>query len=199
MAKKVDHEERKREIAERAVRLFSKVGYDNVSLIMIAAATGISRTVLYRYFCDKREILDAAILTVTGQIEKRCTSILASRDTVPVKLLGLCNTVVEVMFANKEFLVAVFDFVVGMVRSGANMTPSVAAFTKGTREALNRLIRHGIRRGELPAVLDVHRTADAIYAEFESCALRIVIGTESDAKAAKQRISDVVRAISAWK
>lgn len=199
MAKKVDHEERKREIAERAVRLFSKVGYDNVSLIMIAAATGISRTVLYRYFCDKREILDAAILTVTGQIETRCTGILATRDTVPVKLLGLCNTVVEVMFANKEFLVAVFDFVVGMVRSGANMTPSIAAFTKGTRDALNRLIRHGIRRGELPSVLDVHRTADAIYAEFESCALRIVIGTESDAKAAKQRISDVVRAISVWK
>lgn len=199
MAKKVDHEERKREIAEKAVRLFSKVGYDNVSLIMIAASTGISRTVLYRYFCDKREILDAAILTVTGQIEKRCTSILATRDTVPEKLMGLCNTVVEVMFANKEFLVAVFDFVVGMVRSGANMTPSVAAFTKGTRDALNRLIQYGIRRGELPSVLDVHRTADAIYAEFESCALRIVIGTESDAKAAKQRISDVIRAIAAWK
>ena len=70
---------------------------------------------------------------------------------------------------------------------------------KVDHEALNRLIRHGIRRGELPAVLDVHRTADAIYAEFESCALRIVIGTESDAKAAKQRISDVVRAISVWK
>ena len=48
MAKKVDHEQRKREIAEKAIRLFSQVGYDNVSLIMIAAAAGISRTVLYR-------------------------------------------------------------------------------------------------------------------------------------------------------
>ena len=41
MAKKVDHEQRKREIAEKAIRLFSQVGYDNVSLIMIAAAAGV--------------------------------------------------------------------------------------------------------------------------------------------------------------
>lgn len=199
MAKKVDHDERKREIAEKAVRLFSKVGFDNVSLIMIAAATGISRTVLYRYFCDKREILDAAILTVTGQIERRCTEILASRATVPEKLLGVCNTVVEVMFENKEFIVAVFDFVVGRVRAGADMTSSVRHFTTGTREALNRLIDYGIRHGDLPNVLQVHRTADAIYAEFESCALRIVIGTECDAVAAKQRIADVIRAITSWR
>jgi len=199
MAKKVDHEERKREIAEKAVRLFSKVGYDNVSLIMIAAATGISRTVLYRYFCDKREILDAAILTVTGQIERRCTEILAGRASVPEKLEGVCRIVVEVMFENKEFLTAVFDFVVGMVRTGADMTTSIRDFTTGTRNALNRLIDYGIRRGDLPNVLQVHRTADAIYAEFESCALRIVIGTERDATAAKQRISDVIRAIASWK
>lgn len=199
MAKKVNHDERRREIAEKAVRLFSKVGYDNVSLIMIAAATGISRTVLYRYFCDKREILDAAILTVTGQIESRCTEIISGRGTVAEKLEGVCQTVVEVMFDNKEFLVAVFDFVVGMVRTGVEMSSSISNFTSGTRDALNRLIEYGIRRGELPGVLQVHRTADAIYAQFESCALRIVIGTEHDAAAAKQRLSDVIRAITAWK
>ena len=199
MSKKVDHNERKREIAEKAVRLFSKVGYDNVSLIMIAAATGISRPVLYRYFCDKREILDAAILTVTEGIEAKCTRIITGRGTVAEKLEEVCHTVAEVMFENKEFLVTVFDFVVGMVRSGANMTSNIHEFTRGTREALNRLIEYGILRGELPDVLKVDRTADAIYAEFESCALRIVVGTESNAKAAKQRFSDIVRAICSWK
>ena len=199
MAKKVDHEQRKREIAEKAIRLFSQVGYDNVSLIMIAAAAGISRTILYRYFCSKREVMDAAIVTVTEVIEKRCTKIMASRIRNAEKLEGICHTVVDVMFKNKEFLVAVFDFVVGMARSGAEMGPNIARFTSGTRTALKRLIELAIEKGELPEILVVERISDAIYAQFESCAMRIVIGTESDSKAAKVRFSDIIRALSIWK
>ena len=197
--RKVNHELRKREIAEKAIHLFSQVGYDNVSLIMIAAAAGISRTVLYRYFCSKREVMDAAIVMVTEGIEKRSTKIMASRLKNTEKLEGICHAVVDVMFKNKDFLVAVFDFVVGMVRSGAEMASSIAHFTAGTRNALKRLIEYAINNGELPEVLVVERISDAIYAEFESCAMRIVIGTESDSKAAKVRFSDIIRAISIWK
>ena len=199
MAKKVDHEQRKREIAEKAIRLFSQVGYDNVSLIMIAAAAGISRTVLYRYFCSKREVMDAAIVMVTDGIEKRCTKIMSSRAKNTEKLVGICHTVVDVMFKNKEFLVAVFDFVVGMARSGADMDSNLRRFTSGTRNALKRLIELAIEKGEVPDILVVERISDAIYAQFESCAMRIVIGTESDSKAAKVRFSDIIRAISIWK
>ena len=199
MAKKVDHEQRKREIAEKAIRLFSQVGYDNVSLIMIAAAAGISRTVLYRYFCSKREVMDAAIVMVTDGIEKRCTKIMSSRAKNTEKLVGICHTVVDVMFKNKEFLVAVFDFVVGMARSGADMDSNIRRFTAGTRNALKRLIELAIGKGELPGILVVDRISDALYAQFESCAMRIVIGTESDSKAAKVRFSDIIRAISIWK
>ena len=199
MAKKVDHEQRKREIAEKAIRLFSQVGYDNVSLIMIAAAAGISRTVLYRYFCSKREVMDAAIVMVTDGIERRCTKIMSSRAKNTEKLVGICHTVVDVMFKNKEFLVAVFDFVVGMARSGADMDSNIRRFTAGTRNALKRLIELAIGKGELPGILVVDRISDALYAQFESCAMRIVIGTESDSKAAKVRFSDVIRAISIWK
>ena len=199
MAKKVDHEQRKREIAEKAIRLFSQVGYDNVSLIMIAAAAGVSRTVLYRYFCSKREVMDAAIVMVTDGIEKRCTKIMASRAKNTVKLEGICHTVVDVMFKNKEFLVAVFDFVVGMARSGADMDSNIRRFTSGTRNAIKRLVEYAIEKHEVPEILVVDRISDALYAQFESCAMRIVIGTESDSKAAKVRFSDIIRAISIWK
>lgn len=199
MSKKVDHEQRKREIAKTAIRLFSQVGYDNVSLIMIAAATGVPRTVIYRYFCSKREVLDASIATVTETIRKRCTKIMSARGRNVDKLEGVCHTVVDVMFENKEFLIAVFDFVVGMVRTGADMNASIARFTEGTRSAIRRLIEHAIDRGELPHSLVQGRISDAIYAQFESCAMRIVLGTEHDAKTAKVRFSDIVRAISIWK
>lgn len=199
MSRKVDHEERKREIAVKAIRLFSKVGYDNVSLIMIAAATGVSRTVLYRYFCDKREILDAAIFQVTDEIAARCRKVIQQPGTVVEKLSRVCDVVIDLMFANKEFLIAVFDFVVGQVRSGADMNGRIAKFTSGTRRALKYLVARGIKSGELNSVLKLNRTTDALYAEFESAAMRIVLGTENTPDAAKLRFADVIRAISAWK
>ena len=124
---------------------------------------------------------------------------MASRTKNLEKLEAVCQTVAEVMFKNKEFLVAVFDFVVGMARSGVEMGPNVAHFTSGTRTALRLLIKHALEKGEIPEKLVIDRISDAIYAQFESCAMRIVIGTEHDAKAAKVRFSDVVRAISIWK
>ena len=195
MARKVDHAVRRREIAEKALMLFSQVGYENVSLIMIAAATGVSRTVLYRYFCSKREVMDAAILTVTGVIEARCKS----RAPAMERLEKVCHVVVDVMFRNRAFVIAVFDYVIGLVRTGADMTHGIREYTSGTRGAIKSLIEHAKRRGEVPEILIVERISDAIYAEFESCAMRIVLGTEHDSKAAKIRFSDVLRAISIWK
>ena len=199
MAKKVDHEQRKREIAEKALRLFSQVGYDNVSLIMIAAAAGVSRTVLYRYFCSKREVMDASIQQVVDVIESRCTKIMASRDKASEKLIGVCHAVAEEMFAHREFVIAVFDFVVGMVRAGADMNNRISDYTSGTRNAIKMLVTHGKKAGEFPEILLEERTADAIYAEFESCAMRIVLNTERNADAAKVRFSDIIRAITNWK
>ena len=199
MAKKVDHEQRKREIAEKALRLFSQVGYDNVSLIMIAAAAGVSRTVLYRYFCSKREVMDASIQQVVDVIESRCTKIMASRDKASEKLIGVCHAVAEEMFAHREFVIAVFDFVVGMVRAGADMNNRISDYTSGTRNAIKMLVTHGKKAGEFPKILLEERTADAIYAEFESCAMRIVLNTERNANAAKVRFSDIIRAITNWK
>ena len=199
MARKVDHEQRKREIAEKALRLFSQVGYDNVSLIMIAAAAGVSRTVLYRYFCSKREVMDASIQQVVDVIESRCTKIMASRGKASEKLIGVCHAVAEEMFAHREFVIAVFDFVVGMVRAGADMNNRISEYTSGTRNAIKMLVTHGKKAGEFPEILLEERTADAIYAEFESCAMRIVLNTERNANAAKVRFSDIIRAITNWK
>lgn len=199
MAKKVDHEQRKQEIAAKALRLFSQVGYDNVSLIMIAAAAGVSRTVLYRYFCSKREVMDASIQQVVNVIDDRCTKIMASRGKASEKLIGICHAVAEEMFAHREFVIAVFDFVVGMVRAGADMNKGISDYTAGTRNAIKMLIAHGKKSGEFPEILLEERTSDAIYAEFESCAMRIVLNTERNADAAKVRFSDIIHAISNWR
>jgi len=196
MAKKVDHERRKQDLANTAVRMFSQVGYENVSLIMIAAAAaGVSRTALYQYFRDKREVMDAAILSVTDRIASNSVQILGERLTANARLEKVCHAVADVMFAHKDFLIAVFDFCIGMVRSSDNIGPSLAQFTAGTRKVVRHLIEQGKRRGEYADSLDTDITADVIYSEFESCAMRIVHGTEKSAKSAKQRFTCIMKTL----
>ena len=196
MARKVNHDKRRQEIANRALRLFSQVGYDNVSLSMIAATSGISRTVIYRYFCSKREVMDAAILEKIEVIKSRCLAILRSKGTAPEKLERVCHAVVEVMFEHREFFIAIFNFLVEMVRGGADMNQGIREFTGGTRNTVRMLVAHGARNGDFPGIASVDAVSDAVYGELESCAVRIVMHAEDAPGAAKRRISELVRAIA---
>lgn len=195
MAQKVDHEVRRREISECAMRLFSKLGYENVSLIRIADEANIARTIIYRYFRSKREVMDSAILFVTSEVERRCSAIMLSRKPALVRLERLCNAVAEEMFEHREFVIAIFDFVSGLVRAGTNMVSGVGDFTFGTRHAILRLLQLAARRGEIAPKLAVDRLADLIYSGFEACTVRIVLGTETNADNAKSRFSEEIRAL----
>lgn len=199
MAKKVDHDRRRREIAARALRLFSRVGFNDVSFNMIAGDCGVSRTTLYQYFGSKREILDAAILSATGEMRARCRPAVARRGPVGEKVEAVCHAVIDVLFENRDFLVAVFGFIFGQVRTGNAMNGPIVGFTSGVRETLARLLAHGCERGEFASGLDVGRAVDVLYAVIESSALRLVFGLESDATAAHRRLAAIVRAVSVKK
>lgn len=192
MAKKVDHEERKREIAMKAMALFSKVGFDNVTLGMIASATGIARTVLYRYFSTKRDVLDAAIHEGTKRIMEKCAPIVASKASAAKRLEAVCHTTSEVFFENKDFLIAVYDYAVSQVRIGVDVTERVALRTAGIRNIFRELLSEGRRKGEFSRSLDIAKVSDMLFSYLESATMRLVLNTERTPKAVKSRFSALI-------
>jgi len=197
MSARIDHESRRLEIAFKAMKLFSQVGYDNVTLIMIASSAGVARTVLYRYFRSKREVLDAAILAATRQIMRDCKKEVAKKGCAADRLCMVCYHVADMLFEKKEFLAAIFDFVLSMVRAGEDMGARIHRFTGGIKAVFAQLITEGTVKGEFSPDVDPERTAEGFYSLLESCVLRIVLGTESSSANIKVRITDMVRAISA--
>lgn len=195
MPSRIDHDKRKREIAMKAMGLFSKVGFDNVSLIMVAEAAGVARTVLYRYFRSKREVLDAAIHEATSFIMDECARVLDKGGTASERLEGVCHETVSILFNNKEFLVAVYDFVVAEVRVGMDMTGRVKQFTTGIRDLFGALLEEGRRQGTFRTDLDVAQSVDILYSFLEVCTMRIVLGTERTPAAAKRRFTVAVRSL----
>lgn len=54
-------EERKQEILDTALRLFSENGYEKTSIADIAKAIGVAQGLCYRYFPSKEALFDSAI------------------------------------------------------------------------------------------------------------------------------------------
>lgn len=198
MRRRVNHEERKLEIAEQAVKLFSQVGYDNVTLIMVASSVGVARTVLYRYFRSKREVLDAAIRATTRRIMDGCREAMSGKGSAAERLSLVCYRVVDMLFEKKEFLSAIFDFVLAMVRSGEDMSGRILHFTGGIRPALLDLVTEGVVKGEFSHEVNPERTAEAFFSVFESAVLKIVLGTERTSAGIKVRINDMISALGAF-
>lgn len=73
-------------VVRAAVALFAEHGYSEVTLADIAAAVGLARTSLYRYFPDKDHILLAWLRTEIDELVERSHAITAS-DKPPAERL----------------------------------------------------------------------------------------------------------------
>ena len=195
MAKRINHEARRKLILEKAMRLFSQVGYNNVSLIMIAEASGIARTVMYRYYKDKREVLDAAIRANASLIMAQCREEIARTASARSKLKHICFHVADYLFGKREFLTAIYDFVLAMNRLGENMGSKVFEFTKGIRLAFQALLADGLAHGEILPEIEPVITTEVFLTEFEATTLRIILGMEKSAEDSKRRFIMMVDAI----
>lgn len=196
MAKRIDHAARRQFIVERSMGLFAQLGYAKVSFLTISEATGVARTALYRYFKTKREIFDEAIHGCTHAIKVSSAAIAVQPLPVPERLNRVADRVIDTLFERKQFLLAIYAFVIDMVRRGEDMRGRIAQFTGGLRELFLRLLEEGARRGELSANVDPRLTSDVLFALLESVVLRILLGVERDAEKSKLRFSAMVRSIA---
>lgn len=56
-----DPEERRKEILDAAIKVFSEKGYEKTSITDIAKSVNIAQGLCYRYFASKEELFDAAL------------------------------------------------------------------------------------------------------------------------------------------
>ena len=77
-------DERRRQLLQRATELFATHGYDELSMAKLAREAGISKPLLYHYFPSKRDLFEA----VLGQGAQEHLNRIATDDTLtPVEQL----------------------------------------------------------------------------------------------------------------
>ena len=107
--KTVNHRERKREIRAISLRLFARHGFDDVNFGMIAEACGISRTLLYTYFKDKRQIFNEAIDGATDAVGVRAGILKAIVSTLDHCVHVVAKPACHFSFGESQLRPAVSD------------------------------------------------------------------------------------------
>ncbi len=178
--KKVNHKERRREIRATSLRLFARHGFGDVNFAMIAKACGISRTLLYTYFRDKRQIFNEAIDEATGVIGVRYREIVRSRLSADAKLRQICIDVFALLFDNRDFLCVIVDFLCTVRRGGKIPIDNIMRHTVGLRRILHSFVVEAVHRGEYDAKLNANRATSLLYAQFEAAILRIAVSGQAE-------------------
>jgi len=194
---RIDHEKRRRRIVAESVRLFATLGYSKVNFGMIAQASGLSRTILYTYFKDKRAIFNEAIDLVTGKIRSTCDMCAAMNANAEEKLRRVCLTVFSVLFDNRDYVCVIADFLTNLRRKGATPVDKVRAHTEGLLRAFQRIVTEGVSRGDFRADVDPRRAADILYSQYEALALRIAVTGTADISSSVAAMDELVRAFRA--
>lgn len=96
-------EERKQEITEAALKLFSEKGYENTTIQNIADYLNIATGLCYRYFKSKQEIFLAASELYASKAINNLEQIPSRTSDTLEELYFVINTLIEYSIKHNEF------------------------------------------------------------------------------------------------
>ncbi|MDD4099133.1 MAG: TetR/AcrR family transcriptional regulator [Lentisphaeria bacterium] len=177
----VDHAERQKEILRKALHLFGQHGYPEVTYRQIADACGLSRTSLYKYFTNKREIFDSALLHLVLSLGEEFQATVKANPTLSEadKLEMVLQQAIDLMLHNPDLLQTILEYILALHRQSEPVARKIRRHTVAFRRTLMNLIRQGVAKGEF-APVDAALASDHIYALMESAAIRIMLSDQVD-------------------
>jgi AcrR family transcriptional regulator len=176
---------RRQEILGGAARCFARAGFHRTTVQDIAAESGLSPGLIYRYFADKDDIV-AAIATQWHERQARTPETLAD---LAAGYLALLRSLAEP--AEKE-----------RVRLGVQIwaealrAPRIHAVARAgvdaPREVVAALIRAAQDRGELPAALPPDGLARVFVSIYQGLALQTAWDDALDNEAYVRAVADLI-------
>jgi AcrR family transcriptional regulator len=175
----IEHDKRKREILEKALDVFVDEGYEDTTFQKIAERCGITRTILYLYFKNKREIFTFSIKLFTEKLEGQIRAVGADPARSQAdKLSFILALVIETCASHKRLLTVILDYLGHIRAAGGDPDERVRRRTIRMRHIISGLLIEGQKKGDFPA-FSVKVAGDLIYSLIESAIFRIaVLGRE---------------------
>jgi len=171
----VEHEKRRNEILEKALDVFVSEGYVDATFQKIADKCRITRTTLYLYFKNKKEIFNYSIKLLLAKIEEditqtRSDSSLDSAEKIIEVLMKIFKHIEE----NRLLLSVILDYLLHLSKSSNDPGKPVRRRTLRLRHILSSLVIDGIKTGKLKSV-NVKTADDYLYSFIEAAIFRLAV------------------------
>jgi AcrR family transcriptional regulator len=166
----VDHEQRRREVADAVLRVVARKGVVGVTLNEVAGESGWSRGVLTHYFDNKDALLEAALRQGMRQISANLQTAAAEPDTRRALRL-----VLEEILPLDERRLAFSRVYVSFMAEAivAEHLRSYFAYNHGAwRDLITTLVERGQAGGQIDPSVGARATAEALGALAEGLRMR---------------------------
>ncbi len=175
MATIVEHEKRKHEILQKALDVFMEEGYEDVTFQKIADRCGITRTTLYIYFKNKREIFIWSIKQLTAGIEVQLMEFIQNKELKASDCLRkMMFLVLDECKENHKLFNVVLSYLLTLQKSGINPAERVRRRVIRLRHLISLLIIRGNNSNEFKNV-NIKDTNELLYGLIESAIFRIAV------------------------
>lgn len=194
----VEHEKRRREILEKALDVFMDEGFEAVTLQKIADRCGITRTTLYTYFKNKREIFNFSIKQFLQILENDIIETRKEKSlTHTEKLDRVMIVIIERFEENRRLLSVVLNYLVYVSKGENDPDYRVRRRTVRLRHILATMLIEGIRAGEFSPALNVKDANELLYGCLEAAVFRLVVLRRSSVEELKRSMRLAVRRFTA--
>jgi len=172
----VEHEKRRYEILEKALDVFMDEGFEDVTFQKIADRCGITRTTLYIYFKNKREIFNFSIKQFLSVLEGNIAEIRKAKNfSNTEKLIQVMTVIIERLEENRRLLSVVLNYLIFMFKGDYDPGDRVRRRTVRMRRVLATMLIEGIKAGEFTPQLNLKDANELLYSFFEAAIFRMVV------------------------
>ena len=171
----VDHDKRRRAILKKSLEVFVDEGYEDATFQKIANRCGITRTTLYIYFKNKREIFLYSIKQLTEGLENSIQKIIAS-PTKPSeeKLRETLECIVKECVYNRELFSVILAYLIVLKQTGKDPQAKVRRRIIRLRHLLSTILIEGKKKGEFKDI-NVKSANEMFYSLIEASIFRLAI------------------------
>ena len=192
MSIEIDHNNRKKIILQKALLLFAEQGYASVTFQKIADNCGMSRTTLYRYFKDKREILNESIHNFFSPLLEKQRIIAAQKNrSAHDKLTEVLETTIDSLFTERTLLKKILEYLLTRRTTGEEINSKIIRHTWTLRLLMHRLLLEGIKNGEFHS-FNLRIANNLLYSQLETLTFRLIMLEDTDREETSEMLKNIL-------